>query len=464
MFTSGQSKRGQMSRRHFLQLSAAVGGAALVSACAPSAPGGQSQQAATGSEAAAPPADTQVVVEAWAHWEQGLQWLEDAMKNYGFTDEHPNISLNKVVAPFNEIHDKMLAACASGVGVPDIMRVEQGRMAAFFKGQEICFVDLTDLIGDKINDLVLGSAVDYWSWQGAIYGIGNEMNACTLAYRKAVFDELGIETPFKTWEDLKVAGEILKREKDMYIISFHDLHDGDFQIMLYAAGGLMFDENGDFGGLNDLGKEILEYQRSMVHDLGFATIAPVTGDSTWSPPIYWEAFRQNQIATTMGAPWHNGKLGRDDKIGPGQEGEWRLQELPGGIGEGLPTATHGGTSVSIPKLAQHPEEAWMIIEFTHLTRAVLEDTQQRGIIPTYKPVLTDPILNEPYDYYGGQVIGELYLKLADAMPRIYQSPWAPEFHTAFQNIVLTPVLQDNNQDYDTLFADLETELQRIKSM
>lgn len=451
-----------MSRRNFLRLSSAMAGAAALAACA--APGAAPAAPATGGEAAAPAAANAVVVEAWAHWEQGLQWLEDAMTNYGFFDEHPNISLNKIVAPFAEIHDKMLAACASGVGVPDIMRVEQGRASAFFKGEEICFVDLTDLIGERLNDLVLGSAVDYWSWKGAIYGIGNEVNACTLAVRKAVFDEIGVTTPFETWNDLREAGAALKAEKDMSVISFHDLHDGDFQIMLFAAGGLMFDENGDFGGINDLGKEILEYQRSMIHDLEVATVAPVTGDSTWSPPIYWEAFRQDKIATTMGAPWHNGKLGRDDKIGPGQEGQWFLQRLPAGIGAGLPTATHGGTSVSIPKLAQHPEEAWLIIEFTHLTEAVLEDAKQRGITPSYKPVLDDPLLNEPYDYYDGQVIGQLYKELAEQMPRIYQSPWAPEFHTAFQNIVLTPVLQDNRSDYDQLFGELEVELQRIKSL
>lgn len=453
--------RGKVSRREFLQYGSMAVGAALLSACAPTA---APQQAQSGDAAAAPPADDAVVVEAWAHWEQGLQWLEDAMNNYGFFDDHPNISLNKVVAPFAEIHDKMLAACASGVGVPDIMRVEQGRASAFFKGEEICFVDLTDLIGDRMDDLVLGSAVDYWSWQGAIYGIGNEVNACTLAYRKAVFDEIGIETPFETWQDVMEAGQALKAERDMYVTSFHDLHMGDFQIMLFAAGGLIFDEEGNFGGDTELGREILDFQRRMVHELEVATIAPVTGDSTWSPPIYWEAFRQNQIATCMGAPWHNGKLGRDDKIGPGQEGEWRLQRLPAGFGEGLPTATHGGTSVSIPKLAQHPEEAWAIIEFTHLTEAVLEDAKQRGITPSYKPVLTDPILNEPYDYYDGQVIGELYLELAEQMPRIYQSPWAPEFTTAFQNIVLTPVMQENNSDYDALFSELQVEMERIKSL
>ena len=69
----------------------------------------------------------------------------------------------------------------------------------------------------------------------------------------------------------------------------------------------------------------------------------------------------------------------------------------------------------------------------------------------------------PYDYYEGQVIGELYKDLALQMPRIFQSPWAPEFHTAINNFVITPVLQDS-ADIDAAFSELEPELERIKSL
>ena len=454
---SGSSSQG-LSRRDFLRLGTYATGAAVLAACAPA--GGQTASQAT-EGGAAPSGPEAVEITAWAHWEQGLDWMDNSMQNYGFKDDNPHISLNKVVQPFNEVHDKMLAACTSGVGVPDIMRVEQGRMSTFFKG-EPCFADLKELIGARMDDLVLGSAVDYWSFDGRIMGLGNEMNACSLAYRKSVFDEVGIETPFETWNDLLEAGKVLREEKDMAVISFHDLHFGDFQIMLFAAGGLIYDENGDFGGNNDLGREILAFQRDAIHTHQVADIAAVTGDSTWSPPIYWEPFRQDKIACVIGAPWHNGNLGRDDRM-PEQSGEWRLQGLPGGIGDSIPTATHGGTSVSIPNQAENPEEAWQVIEFTHLTEAVLQDWEERGIMVTYKPALEDPRLHDPWDFYGGQVTGDMYFELADHMPRIFQSPWAPEFQTAFQNIVLTPVLQDQ-ADIDAAFAELDIELERIKNL
>ena len=122
-----------LTRRGFLRLSAVSAGVVALAACA--APGAVP---AAGGEASAPAAaDQSVVIDAWAHWEQGLDWIDTALENSGFWAEHPTWSLNKVVAPFAEIHDKLLAAVSSGVGVPDIARVEQGRMSSFFKGDTI---------------------------------------------------------------------------------------------------------------------------------------------------------------------------------------------------------------------------------------------------------------------------------------------------------------------------------------
>ena len=460
-----------MNRRALLgALVAGVAGTALL-ACTPAAsPTPTASQSTTTQPTAAPKAEAPpqsagaVEVEVWAHWDQGVQWLINAMQNYNFPKS--NITIKKVVYPFDEVHNKLLAAVNAGSGVPDIGRIEQGRFSAFLKG-DVGFVDLKNHIGNKMNDLVLGSAVDYWSWKGQIYGIGSELNVCSLATRTSVLDEVGITTPFESWDDLRQAGRELKAKKDMAIISWHDMSDGDFQILLFAAGGEMFDKDGEFGGATEIGADILMMMHEMLHKEQTAIPAPVTGDSTWAPPIYWEAFRKDQIATTLGAPWHNGNLGQEDKIGPSQSGQWLLQGLPKGFGANKRTATHGGTSVSIPKGAKHPDEAWEIIEFTHLTNAILQDFDERGAMPTYKPALSDPKITKAWEYYGGQKIGELYGELAQDMPRIYQSPWAPEIHKAFTDLVITPILRDPNADAKAIqdaFTNVKNEIERIKKL
>lgn len=485
------SRDHSVSRRSFLRFAAgagvALGGSALLAACSGGAPAAapttasqsqQSQQAAQpAAQSAQGAAKGAVELEAWAHWDEGIQWLVDAMKHYNFPNT--NITIKKVIYPFDEVHNKMLAACNSGSGLPDIMRVEQGRMSAFLRG-ESCFVDLTPLIGDKKNDLVLGSAVDYWSWKGKIYGIGDEMNACALAVHKSVLDDAGIKspdgnwddiaadgkTPFDTWDHIKSAAATLKEKKGTAMFAWHDQSDGDFQTLLFGGGGAMFDANGDFGGMTDLGVSIIQMMHDMIHKDKTAIAAPVQGDQTWSSPVYWEAFRQNKAEASLGPPWHIGNLGQATAIGPSQKGEWRLQRLPTGFGANKKTATQGGTSVSIPAGAKHRDEAWQVIDFTHLTKAVLEDFNQRGIMVTYKPALADPSVQKAWDYYGGQSIGKMYLSIADDMPRIYQSPWAPEIHTAFQNDVITPILRDPNageKEIRAAFDKLKADIERVKN-
>jgi len=404
-----------------------------------------------------------VELVAWAHWDQGIQWLIDAMKHNNFPDS--NITIKKVVYPYDEVHAKMLAACVSGVGEPDIMRVEQGQMSKFLRGAP-CFVDIKPLIGDKIKDIVLGSAVDYWSWEGKIYGIGDELNVCALALRKTFLDAAKVETTFDTWDGVRQQGLALKAAKPTTaIVSWHDQSDGDFQMLLNAAGQLMFDQNGDFGGDTDIGHSII-LMHDMIHKDKTAVAAPVTGNQTWSSPVYWEAFRKDEIATVVGPPWHIGNLGQQTAIGPTQSGQWYIQRMPAGFGANKKTATDGGTSCSIPTGSKYHDEAWSVIDFCNLTNAVLEDFNQRGIMVTYIPALNDPSVQKPWPFYGGESIGKTYADLATDMPRIYQSPWAAQIHTAFQNDVITPILQNPNageKDITDAFAKLKPEIARIKT-
>jgi arabinosaccharide transport system substrate-binding protein len=361
----------------------------------------------------------------------------------------------------------MLAAISSGQGVPDIMRIEQGQFPPFIKGQVVGLLDITDRIASKKSDLVLGSAVDYWSWKGKVYGIGNELNVVTLAYRKDMFDDIGVKTPFDSWSDFREAGMVLKQKKSVFATSWHDQSDGDFQNLTFASGGKYIDDNGDFAGGNDTGVDIVAMMHEQIHKDKIATIAPVTGDSTWAPPSFWAAYKEDKIASTMGAPWHNGNMGRDVQIGPTQNGKWRLQRVPKGFGDNKPTSTQGGTSVSIPARAPNQDAAWQVIEFTHLTKAVLQDNQERGILVTYKPALDDPSIKKAWDFYGGQKTGELMTELAQDMPRIQQSPWKPEIDKALRDIVTTPILANagaTKNDIKAAFDKMKSEIERIKKL
>jgi ABC-type glycerol-3-phosphate transport system substrate-binding protein len=441
-----------------------AGGAALIAAACS---GSSSTTSAPQATAAQPvSAGTKAVeLEVWSHNEVLVDWMSEALKNFNFPNQ--NITLKKVIYPIDEVHAKMLAALSSGQGVPDIMRIEQGRFSPFIKGQTLGLMDLTDKIGDRTKDLVLGSAVDLWSWKNRIYGIGNELNVVTLAYRTDMFEEAGAKVPFDSWEEFRQAGLLLKQKKNVMATAWHDQSEGDFQNVLFASGGKYVDENGDFAGDTDTGVEIMSMFHQHIYKDKIASIAAVTGDSRFNPPIFWAGFKEDKIAATMGAVWHNGNLGTDNKIGPSQSGKWRLQRIPKGFGADKPTSSQGGTSASIPAKAPHPEEAWKVIEFTHLTNAILQDFDDRGVMVVYKPALADARFQKPWPYYGGQKTGELFSQLAQDMPRLLQSPWKPEIDKAFRDIVATPILGNANAtttDIKAAFTQLRAEIERVKKL
>lgn len=453
----------RLTRRNLLQLSMA-GTAAVIAACG----GPANPTTAPAKTTTAQPVSNgakAVELEVWSHSDVLVDWMSEALKNFNFPNQ--DISLKKVIYPIDEVHAKMLAALSSGQGVPDIMRIEQGRFSPFIKGQTIGLMDLTDKIGDRTKDLVLGSAVDLWSWKNRIYGIGNELNVVTLAYRTDMFEEVGAKVPFESWDDFRDAGLLLKQKKNVLATAWHDQSEGDFQNVLFASGGKYVDENGDFAGDTDTGVEIMSMFHQHIYKDKIASIAAVTGDSRFSPPIFWAGFKEDKIAATMGAVWHNGNLAQETKIGPSQSGKWRLQRIPKGFGANKPTSSQGGTSASIPAKSPHPEEAWKVIEFTHLTNAILQDFDMRGVMVVYKPALADARFQKPWDYYGGQKTGELFTQLAQDMPRIQQSPWKPEIDKAFRDIVATPILGNANAtsaDIKAAFAQLKAEIERVKKL
>jgi arabinosaccharide transport system substrate-binding protein len=463
-----ETARPRLTRRNLLRLSAASGVAVIAAACgtpAASTPTSAPAKAATAAQPAAAAGGKAVELEVWSHSDVLVDWMSDAMKNFNFPNQ--NITLKKVIYPIDEVHAKMLAALSSGQGVPDIMRIEQGKFSPFIKGQTMGLMELTDKIGDRTKDLVLGSAVDYWSWKNKIYGIGNELNVVSLAYRTDMFEGVGAKVPFDTWDDFRKAGLVLKQNKNILATVWHDQSEGDFQNLLFASGGAYLDENGDFAGDSDIGLQIMQMFHQHIYQDKIASVAAVTGDSRWAPPIFWAGFKEDKIAATMGAVWHNGNLGMDIKVGPDQSGKWRLQRIPKGFGANKPTSTQGGTSASIPLKSPHPEEAWQVIEFTHLTKAILQDFDNRGVMVTYKPALADERFKKPWDYYGGQKIGEFFAELAQDMPRIQQSPWKPEIDKAFRDIVAAPILGDANAtpaDIKGAFTQMKAEIERIKKL
>jgi arabinosaccharide transport system substrate-binding protein len=257
------------------------------------------------------------------------------------------------------------------------------------------------------------AATDPWTWQGKIYGVGNELNTCVLAYRQDLMDEAGVQTPFENWDQVIAAGqEVSTGDRKMFAL--HDLAFGDHYMLSQSAGTSLFDAEGNYIGDNEESVAALQFLHDMVYESGIASIAPAVASDNWYPPQYREAFAAERFVALFGPPWHLSFLPTDVKE---QSGKWTVQKLPAGLGEGLPTANFGGTGQCVTTQSQNPDAAYDLVRIANLTtEGVIADFEARTAYPAYRPAYGDPALQEPNEYFGGQKLGQIYSELAPELP------------------------------------------------
>ena len=434
-----------LSRRDFLR----AGGGALVGAYALGLAGCGGEQGSSGSSNS---------LEFWAFDEGRADLARAALKTAAWKKEYGKVKVNFRIFPYEQMHDKLLTALVSGKGAPDIADVEISRFSNFIKGDELPFVDLTGKIGNDINDVYKPAATDPWTWNGKIYGVGNELNTCVLAYRKDLMDGAGIKMPLDTWDDVVAAGQELSNA-DRKMFALHDLAFGDHYMLSQSSGTAYFDDQGRYIGDNEQSVAALQFLHDMVYDSGIAGIAPVVASDNWYPPQYRAAFRAEKFVSLFGPPWHLSFLLSDV---PEQKGKWRVQKLPSGLGEGLPTANFGGTGQCVTTQSGNVDAAYDLVRISNLTtEGVLADFKARTAYPAYKPAYEDPALQKPNDYFGGQKLGQIYSDLAPGLPPFNQSTVWGQATEALNREAVTPVMQDK-ADAKTALTELRATIEGMK--
>ncbi len=397
-------------------------------------------------------------LEFWAFDEGRADLARAAIETQEWKDAHGNVEVNFRIFPYEQMHDKLLTALVSGKGAPDVADVEISRFSNFIKGDELPFVDLTDRIGDDINDVYKPAATDPWTWQNKIYGVGNELNTCVLAYRTDVMEEAGVQTPFETWDEVTEAGQAVSND-ERKMFALHDIAFGDHYMLSQSSGTAYFDENGEYIGDNEKSVGALQFLHDMVYDSGIAGIAPVVANDNWYPPQYRAAFRAEKFIALFGPPWHVSFLFTDV---PEQSGKWSVQKLPSGLGEGLPTANFGGTGQCVTTQSQNVDAAYDLVRISNLTtEGVMADFKARTAYPAYKPAYDEPALQKPNEYFGGEKIGELYSELAPELPPFNQSTVWGQATEALVREAITPVMQDN-MDAKTALTGLRDTIESMK--
>jgi arabinosaccharide transport system substrate-binding protein len=375
----------------------------------------------------------------WAFTSTRIMWQKYAFELYK-KERNPDFEMNWIIFPYAQMHDQLLVTSQAGTGGPDIADVEISQFSRFIKGDNIIFVDMAPAIQQRgiMDSFYRASALNPWSWQGHIYGIGNELNTVLLSYRWDVWEKAKVQTPIATWDQFVEEGKRFHQDTGNYLLGFPFDDWGYWWIMTQQQHRGFFNPQGQ-PILNDpINVQTLQFQKQGIKD-GWATVNPPSASSQ----TYYAMLSQGNIASLIGPSWNFSGFIQQNI--PDTTGKWQLQALPAWpSSDGSRTATHGGTGVSVLKTGQNPEEALDFVLYEHSNvQALLHDFSLRQVWPTYKPAFADASLSAPLAFFNNQRVGGLIKELSPQINQWYNSPYWPETTSACTTFGITPAIQNS---------------------
>jgi len=371
-------------------------------------------------------------------------------------EEKFDVSIRIEVMDHTALNDRLtIIINAGGEGSPDLVEIEQGQFNRYMRPGRMCLVPLNDYFAhdDVLNKMVEGR-LSLYKFEGNYYGVEQALCPVTMAYRPDLFELIGKDVP-ATWDDYLEAARLFK-EHDIYIAAQSDMRNnaflGDIDILLRASDSQHVSANQEIT-ITPVFKNLMSDFLTLQRD-GMVYAFEDGADR-------WNMMAQDRVATMMMADWAAGWL-RDNV--PEQEDKWRMAPLPKVTPSASTTSCNGGTGLTMVEYTKQDKDLlWKLIYDALIeTENVVKKFE---IIMLYPPVYAAmPESNSPFDYYGGQVLGELYMELAETMPVQNQAWWRSLFTEAVTELSFDLYEGDLTVDefFDKVVAGTETRMKAVE--
>lgn len=387
-----------------------------------------------------------------------------------FEAAHPGWRVEVKLLSFSSLMNRLTAAFVRGYGAPDMVDIEITSVNRFFKGDpaEVPFEDLSELavrLGDEPwLDRVVAARLAPYSYGGKVFGMPQDLCPVVLLYRQDLLESLGYpELPavVETWEDMvQVAREVSRsREADpenpRYGIALRLSAGWEFIQLLLQNDGALYTSGDDgrrrFAINRPAGRQVLEFYSDMFNKHRVAY--PIRDTAS-----FWGAVKRDEILTFLATDWFLRFLSQNV---PEQAGKWRAMPMPVWREGGRRTSTLGGTTNLIPKQAKNKEMAWEFAKYLFLNpELAVQDVLKTRMVPALHEAYEDPrLLNDRFDYLGGQKLLQLFAELRHEIPPVYMHHTWPEVTVLLQSTIYAA-----NQQEDTpanLLRELEEKVLAI---
>jgi len=389
-------KHHRFSRRGLLSATASLGGAALFSGLLSSCGEDSESTGEVGGE-----------ITVWT-WPDNDKTFEKTVPI--FEKKHPGVKVKVQAFAGDQYHNKLLATLVSGSG-PDVAMVEITNVAKF-KGKP-GFVNLAE---EPYN--ATGSAGNYasfsWSYaadeeSGRVFVLPKNTGPGGLFYRRDVLEEVGLPTEpdevhdvFKTWDDYLNEGKKVVIPDQRWLV---DTPMAIVNAIRAQAGISYFDESGTCMLTAPEMKEALNYAKR-AYDAGL--VGPF---EQWTQE-WGAAIKNGTVATFLIGNWFGGNV--KSVYAPETAGKWGVAFAP--EYNGNEAFNSGGDFIGILETSKNKATAWEFIKFvTQSSDSLRTMYRENDLYPAWEPVLDEPWMNQPDDYYAGQNVNEVFAEVSANM-------------------------------------------------
>ncbi len=391
----------------------------------------------------------------WTTAKEHAKTYEAALPNWN--KAHPDATLAIKLVSGEAVNNRLRAAFWSNSAVPDLVEVEISSAGSFFRGpvDSVGFIDLKPWLEETglIHGIVKTRLAPYTN-RGRIFGLPHDVHPVGLAYNAQAFAELGIDPDeLTTWEKFAEVGRRITRrggDDPRYMISLSINGPGDFEVLMFQNGGGYFDADGNVIFDSPETLEVLLWYIPQV--AGPERIAVEAGGG----PSLAQNLGKARVLSMLAPDWRSRIISEDV---PEMSGKMRLMPLPAFKPGGRRTSTRGGTMIGITRACEMPDAAKDAIRFLYGDKTELAQRfRSSNILPPFKELWTDPVFDEPREYYGGQRIGTFYISLAEEVPPQYGSPFIQLAKAKVGGVIAACVDQYNPDDPEAFAAFAEARL------
>jgi len=336
-----------------------------------------------------------------------------------FEAKHPGETVDVQLVSGVAVTSRLRAAFWADLDVPDLVEVEISSAGTFFRGRpdEIGFIDWTPWLKQTgLYGRIVKSRFAPYTSRGKIYGLPHDVHPVMLAYRRDLFEELGIDpAKLETWDDFIREGRRVTVPGKRYMIQLSDTSGWSMEPFLFQRDGGYFDADGKLTMDDDLALATVKWYVPLV--AGPEKI----GNDIGGMDIFTRAVEDGVLLSFICPDWRS--KGTETHI-PRMAGKMALMPLPAFTPGGRRTSTWGGTMLGITKKCKNKPLAFALARHLYLNPKDLAGRfRDLNILPPLKDAWGLPEFNEPRPYWSGQPIGRLYAELADQVPPQYTSPF-----------------------------------------